>query len=158
MLSCRVYSEKDLDRSPCQAVESPSRLLFSGSILKFRTAVCISIMTVAGASTYKAASPLSLTQKPYFPCSFTPFDPEADINLAMQLIERPGYPWHPAAKIDLIAQNLSRGLICPQCIQDAVHGCGAGFLVIDQCKGCGDDDGDEDRESLEPDMRALQVR
>lgn len=159
MLSCRFYSEKDLYRSPCRAIESPSRLLSSGSILKFRTAVCISVMSaLAGASTYKVLSPPSLTQKPDFPCSSSPLDPEADIDLAMQLIERPGYPRHPAAKIDLVAQDLSRGFICPQCIQDAVHGCGAGFLVVDQCERRRDDDGDEDRESLEPDMRALRVR
>lgn len=59
------------------------------------------------------------------------FDPELDINDAVQLIQLATDPRHLARKVDLIAQDLARCLVRPQRVQDRVDRGRTRLLVIE---------------------------
>jgi hypothetical protein len=62
------------------------------------------MMVVDSASeTHKTIPPLPHTNKSDLPFPLVPFNPEGDINLAMQLIQLAWYPWHFTGEVDFIA-------------------------------------------------------
>lgn len=68
----------------------------------------------------------------------------------MQLIHLPPNPRNLTRKINLIAQNLSRGGIRPQRVQGAIDDAGACLLVVEDCEAGAEHDYGEERQGFEP--------
>lgn len=62
------------------------------------------------------------------------FDPEPNVNDAVQLVQLATDPRHLARKVDLITQDLARRLVRPQRVQDRVDRRRARLLVIEDCQ------------------------
>ena len=89
---------------------------------------------------------LPLTHKPHQRLTARPLDPELHVNLAVQLIHRAPDPGHLVRKVDLVAEDVARGLVRAQGVQRRRHHGRVEFLVVEDAEGGGDEDGDEEGE------------
>ena len=101
-------------------------------------------------STYKLPSSLPFTHKLHPPAPLPPLDPKSNIDPPLQRVQFSSDPRHLAREVDLVSQNLACSLVRAQGVEDAVHGAGGGFLVVENRQGGKCDDDDEGGESLEP--------
>ena len=78
-----------------------------------------------------ATPPFARCDKPRPPRALVPLDPETHIDPPVQLIQFSADPRHFGSKVYLVAQQLSRGGVRAECVEDGADCRGIEFLVVE---------------------------
>lgn len=105
----------------------------------------------------KVATLLPLTDKPGQSLGFGAFDPEANVDGAVQLVQLASNPRGLAGKVDFVAEQLAGCVVGAQGVQDGADGRGGRLLVVEDGEAGGSHKHKEYRQRLEPNPRLGQA-